>query len=345
MKFSTAWRLTSVLLFALAADLGHTRPFILDGTVAKKGDEIAHFTVFVRTVTSVDQAGTTHWGRCTGTLIAPRLVLTAAHCVVHNGALVQDAANVEVVFNTFATERLDFYSPGIKADKIVVDQTYFDMEDTRANGVQMYQSGQYRTYDLALIRLPTDAPAGFTPIQKIASQEDIRSNQDHLLVAGYGNEEDGTNGRLKSATVPLRSHPPFSDDEYAYVVIGRGDGATCQGDSGGPILVNHPTRGYLLAGVDSSGDCGNYAFAERVSEYGGFLRAAFTSMDVPFSLAMPALVAPPSHVAVGDSLSPPRTSVAHPRTPPVTNPERRETPPPSAPTSRPTSRWPQLQLH
>jgi len=83
-------------------------------------------------------------GFCTGTLIAPDLVLTAAHCVYHNGAVV-------------APERLTFQA-GLTDGKAVATRTASQIEAHTGYDPARGPHFENVRHDLALVRLATPIP-------------------------------------------------------------------------------------------------------------------------------------------------------------------------------------------
>lgn len=172
-------------------------------------------------------------GLCTGTLVAPRVVLTAAHCV-------GDA--IEAGFTNVG--RVDFgdgRSPWIDSIPIV------DMTMHR-----LYKPPAFLKYDIALVRLARPAPEGIEPLP-ISTRNLTDADQGlQLRVVGFGNTdgEAGTGaGEKRQVTLPLTTiypeHISFGDRFYN----------TCQGDSGGPTFATFDGVEYVV-GVTSFGATG-----------------------------------------------------------------------------------------
>jgi endonuclease G len=172
-------------------------------------------------------------GSCTGTLVAPDVVVTAGHC--------SEIHPTQVIANT-----VDFTQGG---DKIGVAST------------TAYPDWQH-SYDVSVIVL--DHPiAGVTPRQlgtsctfdHFAAQMDV-----HLV--GFGlTAEDGTgnNTHLNEAMAPVID--PTCMGPYGCVksiapggeFVAGGDGTdSCFGDSGGPVYLDTP-RGVIAIGAVSRG--------------------------------------------------------------------------------------------
>ncbi len=200
--------------------LGHTRQSIIGGT-ADHGDP---------SVVAV-YAG----GLCTGTLVAPQIVLTAAHCV--GDAIVSGNTNAGGV--RFG----DGESPWIDSIDIV------DMTMHR-----LYKPPAFKRHDIALLRLARPAPAEI-PVLPISTRnltEDDVGLQ--LRVVGFGNtyggtpgEDNGTgSGSKRQVTLPLKEVRP------SHLTIGDRLYNTCQGDSGGPTFARFGGTEYVV-GVTSYG--------------------------------------------------------------------------------------------
>jgi len=205
---------------------------------------------------------------CTGTLITPTVVLTAAHCV-------KNVQAVEVFFGT-----------GI-GDPAKIPAA---VAEFRAHpGFDLNVS---LDYDIGFIRLRTPAPAGIQPIPFLPHSLEISQGDlgKTLEFVGFGKtagtaEDQGTRRLTVTANVQLLCHNqpggcdapqarpfPVPDKNFCHDLrLHRG---VCKGDSGGPAFVERNSKRYL-AGVTSwvwSPTCDLIACSTKIDEYESQIR-------------------------------------------------------------------------
>lgn len=195
-----------------------------------------------------------HGGSCTGTLIAPDVVLTAGHCI--------DLEPYKVITNTS-----DFARPG--GDHIAVKWSL------------AYPDWAHR-YDVGVLMLEHVARPSPRPIAAACHTNKRLLAGAPLTIVGYGLvTPSGTdeNTRLHEAAVPVLDPLCVSDlgcedavrPNGEFTAGGRGTDS-CFGDSGGPAFLE-TAAGPVLVGVVSRGlalpgqPCGNggvYVRADKV---------------------------------------------------------------------------------
>ncbi len=173
------------------------------------------------------------WEECSGTLIAPKVFLTAAHC-----------------------------DEGVSRVAVTFDSSYNSTTGTTYLGTwhadPAFDKKQGNPHDIAVVVLD-QAPQGITParLPKAGSLDSLRVN-DPITAVGYGAQSvtNGPGGKT------------FHYADIRYVAVGSvntvtpswlrdsmnpatGDGGTCYGDSGGPNFVGDTN---IVAGTTITGD-------------------------------------------------------------------------------------------
>lgn len=199
---------------------------------------------------------------CSGTLIAPRVVLTAAHCIDGD----DPPAEQFVHFGT--TIRGE--DPGFIGRREVVDRVFFDPWSLSSN-------------DIAMVLLAEDAPVAPVVIDRVGLVDlDIGRT---LRLVGWGDTigDAGDAGTKRTVMASLTGF--YNEWVMSY---GSAEGNTCQGDSGGPILMERD--GYeILVGVTSWGiaGCEGTSGATRVAAYADWIDEWLIEHGQPLPPAFP----------------------------------------------------------
>jgi trypsin/PKD domain-containing protein len=189
-------------------------------------------------------------GFCGGTLIAPTLFLTAAHCIDDSG-------------QTIAPQDIFVYMGDVDLRLPNPPENFFDVVMVDRHG--SYDATTHRN-DLAVLTL--DRPAPFAPMRVIRLDEAPKWAPGTLArIIGWGDTAYGgpPSDVLLEADVPIRPDsdcaaaypgtpqiPPFDSGTMLCAAPVNGGVDTCQGDSGGPLMVGDGPN-LVLVGVTSWG--------------------------------------------------------------------------------------------
>ncbi|QDK45606.1 hypothetical protein DOM22_10830 [Bdellovibrio sp. ZAP7] len=223
------------------------RDNIYDGELTREEDLISKTTVLIHTGNGV----------CTGSLLSPTIIITAAHCVTEEKSprTLIPAENFTILEPSNASTFSEWMKnpvPVAKVEKTIAHPIYLGLTQSTSH----YDKG----YDVALIKLKTPMPAKYKAVVISDKYEALTRNQ--IRIAGFGTHsndvelETSLDGRLRNGnatlnlndiaiTAPIDS--PGHPKEIPYLVTNRpessilslvkspSDTSLCHGDSGGPV--------------------------------------------------------------------------------------------------------------
>lgn len=192
------------------------------------GGQKAAIETFAKSVVAI--IDTDRGGMCTGTLIAPDLVLTAAHCI-HG-----DGTSSEIYFETMIEP---YGSQTTRVLKAVRHEKFH----------RSHVMGNWN--DIALILIdPKDVPADYKPM-RVMTNPQVLTDESKVIGTGYGvknPENESGSGVLRWVLLNVL------DASYTGTEISIDQSfekGVCFGDSGGPVIVRNKHGENLLVGVIS----------------------------------------------------------------------------------------------
>jgi secreted trypsin-like serine protease len=222
---------------------------IVAGDLVKANDAIAASTValYIR--------GEDGDGVCSGTLISPNVILTAAHCAIGmTGAVVVFGLNLETA--------TDAQMRGV--DMVAVHPEF-----------KPKAAGQGGWNDVALFRFQGAAPAS-AKIAQILDKPSVLKAGLKATLAGFGTTKShgmGTDdGTLRKVTLAVQN-PAFEQTEISFAKSTKG-GSACHGDSGGPAYVTLSGK-LTVIGITSRGTtaaCNNISISTSVASHAAYIK-------------------------------------------------------------------------
>ncbi len=196
---------------------------------------------------------------CSGTLIAPRVVLTAGHCLYR-----RDGTRFQAIFGN--------ETQAAPMRKVIAARLHPEYEPYSLIN------------DIALLYLAEPAPDGILPIPALPAGLSLTHDDvgGPLVFSGFGRNELGQFTRKLTVTGVLGF---VCDDEGSCSGLGRPAavnticydqelGGPCFGDSGGPAFVTRDGVEYV-AGITSYGDwrCAEYGCSTQVDRFDEFIQS------------------------------------------------------------------------
>lgn len=200
------------------------RPMIIDGGYAEDAPWAARLFVDGQE-------------NCSATIIAPKFILTAEHCVAGGGTY------------TFRIGSLDQSQGG---------------EEATGVNITTHESA-----DMAIVELDREVPATYSPL----GNADAVAVGQTVQVFGWGATcTDRPEIECQSQMLKVANVDVFATDCQDYrggiaVCANRGDGITAGGDSGGPMFSTAPDGSYVQVGVASTSDRATETAYTNLTQY------------------------------------------------------------------------------
>lgn len=237
--------ITTLLVFVLTFTLAGTAFAVTDGEFDGEGHPYVGLLIF-------DVGGVPAW-RCSGTLIAPDVVLTAGHCT-------DGASGGRIWFESDLQGHPELGYPWGGSTSV---------EFTEIATHPQFHEGSFVLHDVGIVRLATPVDrGGFGTLPSVGQLDDLHvGKKTSFTSVGYGLQQSFPDAAAwkdvaKKTRMVANPHllmvnvPGFTGDFSLLLSNNAASGGTCFGDSGGPNFLGDSN---LIAGVTSFGINSNCA--------------------------------------------------------------------------------------
>jgi trypsin len=242
---------------------------VVGGVADTTDDAIAYITTTETATTSE---------LCTGTLVAPTIVLTAGHCT-----LGQTPQTLVVGFASSS----QFLSGTVPVTSVVTYPGFSGSDEDVQGGL-----------DLGLVVLSASAPASPVAIDQGDASTFVGKS---LRLVGYGYSDPASQN---SSGTRLRADLTVTGACSALLAFGDAKDNACHGDSGGPLLATAPDGTVSIVGVVSFGDdlhCATSSYAVRVDRFLGWLNPYVANESAPDGCGCPVSAIDCAALEAGDA--------------------------------------------
>jgi hypothetical protein len=204
---------------------------------------------------------------CSASIIGPRTLLTAAHCV--DGSFTGRGVNPDLLTVEFGSVD-NVNNPKRSVEKYFIypewPNTIRKLRDAQNREKEFADQG-----DVAVVILREPVPEGYVPVELLKSREALQ-NGSSIVIAGFGRTRTGRIGVLAKATAQIL------DNAYGKweIKIDQSHGVgICLSDSGGPSYLESEGKLYLL-GVSSrvqTQQCTGYGVLSLVPEFNEWIQS------------------------------------------------------------------------
>jgi V8-like Glu-specific endopeptidase len=186
---------------------------------------------------------------CTATIISPRVLMTAAHCIQDFDPRTNAKTSAFVLPST--SDFIAFFGTRVAVDGDWLRATEVIPHPDWSPDLTLQGDSDKPPHDIGIVILESEIPGDYQPVSIANHSMPLRENHPVTLV-GYGvtrTRRNNNTGVLREVQLPLKT----INSKSQILGVGNFMKGACAGDSGGPMYAKDDNGKWYVIGVTSAG--------------------------------------------------------------------------------------------